>query len=88
MIGKSISLVARLPRNGQSLSYLQSGPDRARERHSHAGSLVLEACTLAIDSGRLMADTDFTGAALLRSSIGGMEATGHEEETMFAKKAQ
>jgi hypothetical protein len=35
-----------------------------------------------------MADADFTVAALLRSLIGGMEATGHEEETKFAKKAQ
>jgi hypothetical protein len=73
---------------GQSGSYPQSGPYRARERHSHAGSLVLETCTLATDSGWLMADTDFTSAGLFRSLIGGMEATGHEEETMFAKKAQ
>ena len=74
--------------HGQYKSNPQSGPDRAREQHSHAGSLVLAICTLGTYSGRLMTDTDFTVAALLRSLIGGMEATGHEEKAMFAKKAQ
>jgi hypothetical protein len=45
-------------------------------------------CTLATDSGRLMANPASTVAVLLGSLIGGMEATGHEAETKFAKKAQ
>ncbi len=33
-------------------------------------------------------DSDLTVAALLRSLIGGTEATGHEAEAKFPKKTQ
>jgi hypothetical protein len=37
---------------------------------------------------RVTGDSDLTVAALLRSLIGGTEATGHEAEAKFQKKTQ
>src|SRR5205807_2796670 len=40
------------------------------------------------DSGCITGDSDLIVAALLRSLIGGTEATGHEAEAKFQKKTQ